>query len=131
MDIKKILFKTNEFDAEKALPDAVVYCNKEGKIQWVNDKAAEIFETSKMHLLTSNITDFLETPQILINHAISLHEVVLVKYLSKEIYFDMTAKEIHKLARTITMAIMQSIRLRVIWFLAMKLIFLPKKMPYA
>ena len=53
MDFKKVLFKTKEFDVEKALPDAVVFCNKEGKILWVNDKTAEMFETSKMHLLTS------------------------------------------------------------------------------
>ena len=31
MDIKKILFKTNEIDVERALPDAIVFCNKEGK----------------------------------------------------------------------------------------------------
>ena len=54
MDIKKILFRTNSIDVEKALPDALVLCGKDGKIQWVNDVAAEIFETSKMHLLTSN-----------------------------------------------------------------------------
>ena len=60
MDIKKILFRTNSIDVEKALPDAVVFCHKDGKIQWVNDKASEIFETSKMHLLTSNILDFIE-----------------------------------------------------------------------
>jgi hypothetical protein len=33
MDIKKILFKTTEFDVEKSLPDAVIFCNKDGKIQ--------------------------------------------------------------------------------------------------
>ena len=60
MDIKKILFKTNIVDVEKALPDAIVFCSKDGKILWVNDKAAELFETSKMHLLTSNIADFIE-----------------------------------------------------------------------
>ena len=43
MDIKKILFKTNDIDMEKALPDATVYCNKDGNIRWVNDKSAEIF----------------------------------------------------------------------------------------
>ena len=26
MDFKKVLFKTKEFDVEKALPDAVVFC---------------------------------------------------------------------------------------------------------
>ena len=44
MDIKKILFKTNDIDVEKALPDAIVFCNFDGKIQWVNDKAAEYFD---------------------------------------------------------------------------------------
>lgn len=37
MDIKKILFRTNSIDVEKALPDALVLCGKDGKIQWVND----------------------------------------------------------------------------------------------
>ena len=94
MDIKKILFRTNEIDVEKALPDAIVYCNKEGKILWVNDKSSEIFETSKMHLLTSNITDFLETPLNLINIATTTCKPVIAKFLSKEFYYDMTAKEI-------------------------------------
>ena len=46
MDFKKILFKTNSIDVEKSLPDALIYINKEGKIQWVNDIASIIFETS-------------------------------------------------------------------------------------
>ena len=58
MDFKKILFKTSSIDVDKALPDAVIFADKDGKIQWVNDIAAELFDTSKMHLLTSNISDF-------------------------------------------------------------------------
>ena len=96
MDIKKILFKTNSIDVEKALPDAIVMCNKEGKILWVNDVAAEIFETSKMHLLTSNISDFLENSMNLILSSIILHKPVITKLLSKEVYFDMTVKEIEE-----------------------------------
>lgn len=96
MDIKKILFRTNSIDVEKALPDAVVFCNKDGKIQWVNDKAAEIFETSKMHLLTSNIADFIENIQNLITSAMVTDKQVITKLLSKEVYFDMTAKEIEE-----------------------------------
>lgn len=96
MDIKKILFKTNAIDVEKALPDAVVFSNKDGKIQWVNDKAAEIFETSKMHLLTSNIADFIENVQNVINCAISTDTQVIVKLVGKEIYFNMTAKNIEE-----------------------------------
>lgn len=94
MDIKKILFRTNSIDVEKALPDAIVYCNKDGKIQWVNDKSTEIFETSKMHLLTSNISDFIENIQNLISTAVISDNQVITKLLSKEVYFDMTAKEI-------------------------------------
>ena len=96
MDIKKILFRTNTIDVEKALPDAVIFCNKDGKIQWVNDKAAEIFETSKMHLLTSNIADFIENIQNLISATIFSNQQVIVKLLLKEVYFDMTAKEIEE-----------------------------------
>jgi hypothetical protein len=33
MDIKKILFKTNSIDVEKALPDAVIFYSNDGKIQ--------------------------------------------------------------------------------------------------
>ena len=94
MDIKKILFKTNIIDVEKALPDAIVYCNKDGKIQWVNDKSAEVFETSKMHLLTSNIGDFIENAQNLITSAVLSNQQVITKLVSKEIYFDMTVNEI-------------------------------------
>lgn len=94
MDIKKILFKTSSIDVEKALPDALVLCNKDGKIEWVNDAAAEIFETSKMHLLTSNISDFIENPINLISTSISLHKPVITKFTGKEVYFDMTVKEI-------------------------------------
>ena len=94
MDIKKILFRTNTIDVEKALPDALVMCSKEGKIQWVNDAAAEIFETSKMHLLTSNISDFIENSMNMINNAIVMNRPVITKFAGKETYFDMTVKEI-------------------------------------
>ncbi len=96
MDIKKFLFKTNSFDAEKALPDAIIFCNKDGKIQWVNDKAAEIFETSKMHLLTSNIADFIENAQNLIINASIREQEVITKLILKEIYYKLTAKEIEE-----------------------------------
>ena len=96
MDIKKILFKTNSIDVEKALPDALILCSKDGKIQWVNDVAAEIFETSKMHLLTSNIADFIENPMNLITNSVALHKPVITKFISKEMYFDMTVKEIEE-----------------------------------
>lgn len=94
MDIKKILFKTNEIDVEKALPDAIIYCNKEGKIQWVNDKASALFETSKMHLLTSNIADFIENTHNLINNAKITSKPVIAKLHLKEVYFSMALNEI-------------------------------------
>ena len=94
MDIKKILFGTNSIDVETALPDALILCGKDGKIQWVNDVAAEIFETSKMHLLTSNISDFIENPMNLISSSVIMHKPVITKFVDKEIYFDMTVKEI-------------------------------------
>lgn len=96
MDIKKILFRTNSIDVEKALPDAVVFCSKDGKIQWVNDKASDIFETSKMHLLTSNITDFIENALNLVTSSILTDKEVITKFVSKEVYFNMTAKEIEE-----------------------------------
>lgn len=96
MDIKKILFRTNSIDVEKALPDAVIFCNKDGKIQWVNDKSAEIFETSKMHLLTSNIADFIENAQNLVTSAVISGNQVITKLMTKEVYFDMTGKEIEE-----------------------------------
>lgn len=96
MDIKKILFRTNSIDMEKALPDAIILCAKDGKIQWVNDIAAEIFETSKMHLLTSNISDFIENSTNLISSAILMNKPVITKFTEKEIYFDMTAREIEE-----------------------------------
>ena len=96
MDIKKILFRTNSIDVEKALPDGVVFCSRDGKIQWVNDKAAEIFETSKMHLLTSNIADFIENALNLISNSVILDKPVITKLISKEMYFDMTSKEIEE-----------------------------------
>ena len=94
MDIKKILFKTNTIDAEKSLPDAVIFCNKDGKIQWVNDKAAEIFETSKMHLLTSNIDSIIENALNLISTSIILSKPVITKLKDVDAYYDMTSKEI-------------------------------------
>lgn len=96
MDIKKILFRTNSIDVEKALPDAVVFCNREGKILWVNDKAAEIFETSKMHLLTSNISDFIENALNLITSSVIMNNQVITKLKTSETYFDMTSKEIEE-----------------------------------
>ena len=82
MDFKKILFKASDIDVEKALPDAVLMCNKEGKIQWVNDKATVIFGTSKMHLLTSNIADFIENAQNVIINA-TLGDKVITKLQTK------------------------------------------------
>lgn len=96
MDIKKILFRTNSIDVEKALPDALVLCGKDGKIQWVNDVAAELFETSKMHLLTSNISEFIENPMNLITNSVIMHKPIITKFVNKEIYFDMTVKEIEE-----------------------------------
>ena len=96
MDFKKILFKTNEIDVERALPDAVFFCNKDGKIQWVNDKAALFFETSKMHLLTSNIADFIENAKNVIMSAINTKSKVITKLLLKEVYFEMTASEVEE-----------------------------------
>ena len=96
MDIKKILFRTSTIDVEKALPDAIVFCNRDGKILWVNDKAAEIFETSKMHLLTSNISDFIENALNLISNSVILNKAVITKFTDKETYFDMTSKEIEE-----------------------------------
>jgi len=93
MDLTKILFKTNSFDVEKMLPDGVIFCTPEGKIQWVNDKAAEIFETSKMNLKTSNISDFIENALNLMNNAVIEDKSVITKMVDKEIYFDMTAKQ--------------------------------------
>ena len=96
MDIKKILFRTNTIDVEKALPDAVIFCNKDGKIQWVNDKAAEIFETSKMHLLTSNISEFIENAINIATISIENNKPVITKFVGHETYFDMVAKEIEE-----------------------------------
>ena len=94
MNFKKILFKADVIDAEKALPDAVIYCLKDGKIEWVNDKAAEIFETSKMHLLTSNICNFIENPINMAINSFSTSKPVIVKHAGADIYYDMTANEI-------------------------------------
>ena len=94
MDFKKILFKTNSIDVEKSLPDALIYINKEGKIQWVNDIASIIFETSKMHLMTSHIFDFIENAMNLITNSKIINKPVIAKLIDKEQYFDMTVREI-------------------------------------
>ena len=96
MDFKKILFKTSSIDVDKSLPDAVIFISKDGKIQWVNDVAADIFETSKMHLMTSNISDFIENPINLIQNAYVANKPVIIKLKDNEIYFDMTAREIEE-----------------------------------
>ena len=96
MDIKKILFKTNTIDVEKALPDSVIFISKDGRIQWVNDKTAEVFETSKMHLLTSNIIDFIENALNMISNSVKNENIVITKLISKEIYLEMNAKEIEE-----------------------------------
>ena len=96
MNIKKILFNMKNIDVEKALPDAVVFCGKDGKIQWVSDKVIEVFETSKIHLLTSLISDFIENPIELAKQSYLSGAPVIVKLINKECYFDMTAKEINE-----------------------------------
>ena len=47
-----------------------------------------------MHLLTSNISDFIENPMNLISSSVIMHKPVITKFVDKEIYFDMTVKEI-------------------------------------
>ena len=96
MDFKKILFKTNSIDVEKALPDAVMFINKEGKIQWVNDVAAELFETSKMHLMTSNIDEFLDNAKNILANAAIINKPVIAKSADKELYYDLTVREIQE-----------------------------------
>ena len=85
MDFTKILFKTSSFDVEKALPDGVIFCTKEGKIQWINDKAAEIFETSKMNLKTSNISDFIENADNIIINSVISDRAVIAKFVNHEV----------------------------------------------
>ena len=96
MDIKKILFKTSSIDAEKALPDAMVYVSKEGKILWVNDIAADIFGTPKMHLLTSCLADIIETGLNIVKTALADNSAVIAKAAEAEIYYDMAAREIEE-----------------------------------
>ena len=96
MDFKKILFRTNTIDVEKALPDATVFCGKDGKIQWVNDKSAEVFNTSKMHLLTSNISDFIENALTMLNSAITNNSSLIVKKSNEDVFYDMTATELEE-----------------------------------
>ena len=79
MDLKKILFKTNAIDVEHALPNAIIFASKDGKIQWVNDIAADIFETSKMHLMTSNISDFFEAALSIVSNAVLSNKQVIIK----------------------------------------------------
>ena len=94
MDFKKILFKTNTIDVDKALPDAMIFIDKDGKIQWVNDIAINIFETPKMHLMTSNISDFIENSMNIIHNTITTNNSSIIKLNNKEMYFNMTAREI-------------------------------------
>ena len=96
MDFKKILFKTSSIDVDKALPDAIIFISKDGKIQWVNDIASNIFVTSKMHLMTSNISDFIENSMNLIQNASIKNQSVITKFKDNELYFDMTAREIEQ-----------------------------------
>ena len=95
MDFKKILFKTNAIDVEHSLPDSVIFVSKDGKVLWVNDISAEIFETSKIHLMTSNINSLIENGINLISNAVIMNKPVIVKLTEKEIYFDMTVREIN------------------------------------
>ena len=88
MDFKKILFKTSSIDVEKSLPDATILISKEGKIQWVNDVASE------MHLLTSNISDFVESALNLISNAVIIKRPIITKLVNQEVYYDMTARQI-------------------------------------
>lgn len=94
MDIKKILFKTNSVDVEKSLPDGIIYVSHDGKIQWVNDVISEMFNTPKMHLMTSNISDFIETGVSIITAALTAKKPIITKLVDKESYYDMTAREI-------------------------------------
>lgn len=94
MDFKKILFKTTAIDVEHALPDAVIFCEKNGKIQWVNDKASEIFETSKMHLMTSYAFDFIENVLNLAKNAAQQGCSVIAKKIGAEKYYEMTVNEL-------------------------------------
>jgi hypothetical protein len=48
-----------------------------------------------MHLLTSNIADFIENAQNLITSTIITGNQVITKLILKEVYFNMTAKEIN------------------------------------
>ena len=95
MDFKKILFKTNSIDVDKALPDAVIFTDKDGKIQWINDIASELFETSKMHLMTSNISDFIENANNIILNTVIANKSSIVKSCNKEVYYNMTVREIN------------------------------------
>ena len=96
MDFKKILFKTSSIDVEKALPDAVIFCDSEGKIQWVNDIASDFFDAPKMHLMTSNISDFIENSKNIISNSVISNKSSIVKLTDKEQYYNMTARKVEE-----------------------------------
>ena len=49
-----------------------------------------------MHLLTSNISDFIENALNLITSSVIMNNQVITKLINNETYFDMTSKEIEE-----------------------------------
>lgn len=60
MVLKGFLSKTKDIDILAGLPDGVLLLDSIGKIQWANDVAGSLFETTKNELLKSELNEIIE-----------------------------------------------------------------------
>jgi len=93
MGIKNFLSKTRVIDIQSCLPDGVIFVTPEGTIQWANDVAGKLFPF-KNNLINTNVNDYLDGAINAIIAAVSTGKPTIAKYVDKEEYIELTAKEV-------------------------------------
>ena len=96
MNLANVFSSINSKEVLKNLPDAVFVLEPDGRISWVNEKAAAIFETVRNTLKGSYFDEIVPDGRELAAQAAADKKSVVTgafRYDSKEIYIEISAKQ--------------------------------------
>lgn len=95
MVLKGFLSKTKDIDILAGLPDGIMLIEDDGKIQWANDVAGVLFETSKNEILKLNLNEIVEGGLDLAKQAALSGKSVVGRarnIAEKELFVEVTGK---------------------------------------
>lgn len=95
MVFKSFLSKSKEVDILSEIPDGVVLIETSGKIEWTNEAASKLLNTSKTDMLKSGINEVIESGLDLARQSAESFKAVVGRSknsLIKDFYVEITAK---------------------------------------